>query len=326
MAMECVAKICTVRNVYDGCFLSCWLCDSHAHVKCAGFNGRHFDIITAKESGLRWTCWKCRDFDVDFYRLFKEAKKGFYSLNSDFVSISAKLKSLEEMFDNFKWPEGTSSSPRRKKPSCDRNLVVPVTPNMDNLDSLFLSPKPSSSVVPLSTQMPSGCPIASKPSTEGNDESVVVNVVPPDSAVNRKGAGPVQQIISSDVLPSSDDGNTINQSSQGFQELIEMGDLIVVPPRRTVFISRLSAETSVDKVKFYIKSHCADFNENDFKVFKFNSSQPRDISSFKVVVPDKSFNTLVNTSFWPQGVLVKEFIFRDRPRRPATVDLHLPKN
>lgn len=326
MSMECVAKICTVRNAYDGCFLSCWLCDSHAHVKCAGFNGRHFDVITSKESGLRWTCWKCREFDVDFYKLFKEAKKGFHTLNSDFVSISSKLKSLEEMFDNFKWPEEISSSPRRKKASSDRNLVAPLTPNLDNLGGIFLSPKPSSSVVPSSTEMSSGDTIGTKLSTDGGVASVVVNVVPPDSALNRKGAGPMQHTTSSDALPSSGDSNTTNQSSLGSQELIEMGDLIVVPPRRTVFISRLSAETSVDKVKFYIRSHCSEFNDNDCKVFKFNSSQPRDISSFKVVVPDKIFDTLVNTSFWPQGVLVKEFIFRDRPRRAAPVDLHLPKN
>lgn len=325
--MECVAKICLVRNVYDASFLSCWLCDSHAHVKCAGFNGRHFDIITAKESGLRWTCWKCREFDVDFYKLFKEAKKGFLDLNSDFVSISSKLKSLEEMFVSFKWSEDMSSSPRRKKASSDRSLA-PLTPNLDNLDNLFLSPKPSSSVVPVSSEISSGASITNELSTNGNVSSVVVNVVPPDSALNRKGevAGPMEHITSSDALPLAGGINTVNQASQETQDVIETGDLVVVPPRKTVFISRLSAETTVDKVKFYIKSHCPEFNENDFKIFKFNSSQPRDISSFKVVVPDKIFQTLVNTAFWPQGVLVKEFIFRDRPRRAAPVDLQLPKN
>lgn len=323
LPMECVAKNCTVRNVYEGSFLSCWLCDSHAHVKCAGFNGRHFDFITAKESGLRWSCWKCRDFDVDFYKLFIEAKKGFHSLNRDVVSISSKLKSLGEMFDNFKWPDDISSSSRPNKASGIHNLVVPSTPNLDNSDNLFVSPIPSPSFVPSASEISSVDTISTDISGNGREASVVVNVVPPDSITNRGLTGQMQHITSSDSPPLLINTNSINQS---LQEIIEIGDLVVVPPRRTVFISRLSADTTADKVACYIKSHCPELNGSDVKVFKFNSSQPRDISSFKVLVPDKIFETLVHNSFWPQGILVKEFIFRDRPNRVAPVDLHLPKN
>lgn len=318
MATGCVAGICTVKNIYDDCFLSCWLCDCHAHVKCAGFNGRHFDKITAKESGLRWTCWKCREFDIDLYKLFKEAKKGFLSLNQDFLSVCSKLKSLEEMFDGFKWPEDKLSSPRRKKASSDRHL----TPNIDNLGNLFVSPKPSeapipASFIPSSTEVALANPIAPRPVSSDDVASVSVNLVQHDPSQNRISIVERSLQVGNDV---------IRQNSHISQELIDTGDLVVIPPRRTIFISRLSAETSVGKVEHYIKSHLSDFNENDLKVFKFNNSQSRDIASFKVLVPEKNFNTLVSNLFWPQGVLVKEFIPRDGPRRAAPVDLDRPKN
>lgn len=323
MAMRCVARNCTVTNVYDGCLLSCWLCDCHAHVKCAGFNGRHFDKITAKESGLRWSCWNCREFDVDFYKLFKEAKKGFHSLNYDFLSICSRLKSLEEMFDKFKWPEGKLSSPRRERASSDRQLNVPLTPISDNLGNLFVSPQPlqsliPSSIIPSSAEVSLANPIVSIPVGRDEGASVSVDVVRPDPAQNR--------ISTVERSLQVDDDDVIGQNSQISHELMDMGDLVVIPPRRTIFISRLSAETSVDKVIYFIKSHLSNFNENDLKVFKFNNSQSRDIASFRVLVPEKIFNTLVSNSFWPQGVLVKEFIPRDRPRRAAPVDLGRPKN
>lgn len=101
-------------------------------------------------------------------------------------------------------------------------------------------------------------------------------------------------------------------------------DLVVVPPRRTVFISRLSADTSVEKVESYIRSRCGEFNQMDCRVFKFNFSQQRDIASFRAIVPSRIFETLVSQSFWPPGVLVREFVPRDRPRRVAAIDLHPP--
>ena len=147
--MECVAKNCSVTNVYDSTYLTCWLCDAHAHVKCAGFNGRYFDKIASRESGLRWSCWNCRDYDVDFYKLFKEAKNGFSNLSIDFNSLFSKFKQMEEMFNKFKWPENLLSSPKRKRASGERivdchNTDIPPTPNFDNLGKIFLSPLPSS--------------------------------------------------------------------------------------------------------------------------------------------------------------------------------------
>ena len=102
--------------------------------------------------------------------------------------------------------------------------------------------------------------------------------------------------------------------------------VIVGPRRRTVLVSRLSADISVHRITNYIKSHSPNFNDNDCRVLKFNNFQNRDISSFKIIVPEMMFNILVKQSFWPMGVLVREFIHRDRPRRSVAVNLQSSKN
>lgn len=342
--MVCVAKNCTVTNIYDGCFLTCWLCDGHAHVKCAGFNGRHFDKIASKESGLRWSCWDCRQFDVDFYRLFKEAKNGFSALNNDLSSLMSKFKVMEEMFNKFMWPENLLSSPRRKKASGDRNSDnlqsdIPLTPNFDHLGRLFVSPLPSSVAVSV-TSLPNTAPtvdsIRECLDVVPNNVSSHVSVTPATpnsiSVVSELNKGIPEIDISLErgqvsALPTVSKGTVSSApSTRPLESTPVSGDLVVVPPRKTIFISRLSSDTSIENIVNYVKLNFSEFNDNDCRILKFNYSGPRDISSFRIIVPVKVFGVLSEQSFWPDGVLVKEFIPRNKPRRVGPVDLQRSKN
>lgn len=65
--MECLNKDCKITSLKER-LLTCWLCEKHEHLKCLGFNGKHFDIITDRKYGLRWSCDNCRSLEVDFYR------------------------------------------------------------------------------------------------------------------------------------------------------------------------------------------------------------------------------------------------------------------
>lgn len=334
--MQCVAKNCSVTNVYDGIYLTCWLCDGHAHVKCAGFNGRHFDKIASRESGLRWACWKCRDYDVDFYKLFTEAKKGFSILSLDFNSLFAKFKQMEVMFDKFEWPENLLSSPKRKKASGERivecrNDDIPPTPSFDNLGGMFLSPLPPAPASDSSRKSPdagTGAIIAPVTVSAADFQSRP-NVVPVLSSNSSAKTDylPESGFVPESILPSGDFAEIVTgQIVPAPLDVLGDDDLIVVPPRKTVFVSRLSADTSVDRLANYIKSHSSNFNDNDCRVLKFNNFQNRDISSFKIIVPEKMFDILVKQSFWPMGVLVREFTHRDRPRRSVPVNLKSSKN
>lgn len=340
--MECVAKKCSVTNIYDDAFLTCWLCDCHAHVKCAGFMGRHFDKITSRESGLRWSCWNCRDYEVDFYRLFKEAKMGFSNLHIEFNSLYGKFKLMEEMFNKFKWPENLSTSPKGSNASGEsiveqRKNNIPATPNVDNL--MVLSPLPPAFGLNVNTPSP-----ASNPTMESLDTgagaihtSATASVVDDQSSSENTQPSCSNSIAETDnlqnpvlmpgaALESGTISQIVTEPIPQTKVVPRNDDLVVVPPRRTVFVSRLSADTTVDRIVNYIKSHSPQFNDSDGRVLKFNNYQNRDISSFKIIVPDKLFRILIEQSFWPMGVLVREFTRRDRPARSVPVNLQSSKN
>lgn len=341
--MACVAKKCSVTNIYEDAFLTCWLCDCHAHVKCAGFMGRHYDKITSKESGLRWSCWNCRDYEVDFYRLFKEAKMGFSNLHIDFNSLYAKFKLMEEMFNKFKWPENLSTSHKLSNASGEsiveqRNNYIPATPSIDNLMSL--SPLPPALGADVNVSIPASNPTMESLDTGAgaihtsatvsvvNDETSSKNTQPSCSNSNaRKDNLQNPVVMSRSALGSGSISQIVTVSvPQSPHEVPSGDDLVVVPPRRTVFVSRLSADTTVDRIVNYIKSHSPQFNDSDCRVLKFNNYQNRDISSFKIIGPEKLFKILVEQSFWPMGVFVREFTRRDRPSRSAPVNLQSSKN
>lgn len=47
-------------------------------------------------------------------------------------------------------------------------------------------------------------------------------------------------------------------------------DLVVVPPRKPLFVSSLSCDTTSNKIASYIKRRGTEFNVNDCSIFKFN--------------------------------------------------------
>ncbi|XP_065363213.1 uncharacterized protein LOC135956605 [Calliphora vicina] len=249
--MSCSFENCKVRN--EDRLLVCWMCDTLVHFQCAGFKGRDYDRIIDRSNGLRWSCSKCRTFDVNFHKLFSDAKAGFSDIIRDFSILNDKHKKVEDLFTNFDLSQLAGVSPKRKKTSSRLNVEIyrsPVTPV--SFESIRVGP----------------------------------TVEPGD-------------------IPS----------------ISITGDLIVVPPRKTVFLSRFDPDTTVEALVKFIKNHSKGFNDSDFIVQKFKFSQPRDISSFKIIAPIKLFDILVDKSIWPDGALVREFIHRDRPRtnRVATL-------
>ncbi|XP_075150846.1 uncharacterized protein LOC142224954 [Haematobia irritans] len=322
--MDCLYEKCDVTNIHERS-ITCWLCEGHAHLKCAGLNGRHFDKIVDRSNGLRWSCLKCRQLDIDFYKFFIETKRGFSEFNKEFCSLLERFRKFENMFKNFKFDSITS--PKHKRPA-PRNMVIsdeapllglPPTPDLNGLFTPIVDELPIQTEVlnlslngPLSTMVvnedcPSNgavTPLSQGPPTRiGNVSTSIpsISVAPPSHDV-----GPVH----GDLVPNSASANSLSDS-----------DLVVVSPRKIVFLSRLANDTSVDRVCNYIRSMYVDFRSCDCNIIKLNNRQQRDISSFKIIVPLKMFDVLVDSSFWPPGLLVTEFIPRSRPTRPIPVNL-----
>ena len=99
-------------------------------------------------------------------------------------------------------------------------------------------------------------------------------------------------------------------------------DLVVVSPKKAIFLSRFAADTTENDVLFYIRSKIK--KDNEILINKFIFAKPRSIASFKVIVPMEIFNNLLDPSFWPKNTVVHEYVIKNRNTNNNVVTL--PKN
>lgn len=314
--MSCSIEDCKVKNEHR--LLMCWLCEKYVHFQCAGFKGRDFDRIVDRSNGLRWSCSNCRSFDINFYKLLKDAKAGFSEISKEFFNLNGKFKMFENLFNNFDLSHFAEASPKRKKSQSCLDVCVgqtAVSPTTPNLSQLFLP-----SVLNSASELV-GEPVGKPAGELANPPVISIAEVDEGTRDKIEGSCGEADVVSgrvSEVMVATT-GVTVSSITD------DVGcGLVVVPPRKTVFVSRFAADTSEEAIRKFLRSNCPGFNESDFNVQKFRFSQPRDISSFKIIVPLKLFDILVEKSFWPVGALVREYIHRDRPRMNNVAVL--PKN
>ena len=117
-------------------------------------------------------------------------------------------------------------------------------------------------------------------------------------------------------VESSDSNTDVNNSKKNFvNNNVFIGNnnecnnsLRVVEPSKWIFISRLHKDIGNDDIKNYIMEK---FKIEDVKVVRIKPRiEYEDINyvSFKIGVPVKNFDQLLQPSSWPVGVLIKEFI------------------
>ena len=83
--------------------------------------------------------------------------------------------------------------------------------------------------------------------------------------------------------------------------------LRTVEQRFSLFISRIHPEVTDDIVKDYLtRNKITDFECEKLKT-KYNT-----YCSFRVILPQKVMESVLNESFWPSGTLVKEFLSKKR--------------
>ena len=113
----------------------------------------------------------------------------------------------------------------------------------------------------------------------------------------------------------------MSSNSTSVQPSASPKDVVALPPRKTIFISRLAADTTENDIIAFINKKINDVS--NIVINKFNFSNPRITSSFKIFVPGDLFDGLLNPSFWPQNTLVKEFVFKNK--KISTI-ASIPKN
>lgn len=96
--------------------------------------------------------------------------------------------------------------------------------------------------------------------------------------------------------------------------------LSVVPKPKSLVIGRLSKATTTDNIAKYVVDNIPDLSTADINctmlIPKNRNADELNHINFRVTVPDRIFDQVFNASFWPKGVIVREYIFR--PRTPRT--------
>lgn len=282
--------------------VSCWLCVEPFHLRCTGgLKPRDADALSDVGKHLHWTCPRCRVIGVEFYNFFKNSRHEFNLINNDLVALQAKISKYGELFTKFENLDKFASSLHPSSPKRKKTLVIsPVPPQT----SLPLIPTPLNlidinAVSPLSSTT-----------------SISVTAPPVESvtqAYNFDSTNDPKRILRSSSRNTVNSDNAINSIDKVSNSHISgPRKLTVVKPRRTIFVSRLARDTSTDDLLFYVKSKID--VDLDILCFKINADRNRSISSFRLIVPCDIFEKVVDPEFWPLGILVREYIYRENPR------------
>ncbi|KAH8335024.1 hypothetical protein KR067_006944 [Drosophila pandora] len=86
--------------------------------------------------------------------------------------------------------------------------------------------------------------------------------------------------------------------------------LRAVAPRKAIFVSRLMPDATVDDVRSHLLKHLK-VSPKDLAVFEFNFKHKRNISSFKIVIPESYFEKALDPSAWPEHSIIHEFLAKD---------------
>lgn len=101
---------------------------------------------------------------------------------------------------------------------------------------------------------------------------------------------------------------------------VNANELSSVEARKWVFVSQLHPSTTDQSFGDYVKKRLND-QDNSLKIQAF-ALVPKDrdrselnFISFKLNIPESSFDAVLNPDIWPKGVIVREFINDQRRRR-----------
>ncbi|XP_041449637.1 uncharacterized protein LOC121404368 [Drosophila obscura] len=299
MAVVCSAKKCEFGgNIISDSFLSCWLCDNVAHIKCAGGGnfGRLHDLIS-KRMGLIWSCLACREIEAEMRTFMRQTRTGFWMSGSNL----RKIPNIDN--SNFLQPIGigTPSSHLHTSASLDSPSghafpeINPFLTPTNNVMPLTVSITADTAVSASSVRMHLADDVPTVPAT------VPVPPVSTESAFISAPGLTVLTVPATFPLPSIASAAAI-VSAPGLQ-------LRAVVPQKAIFVSRLLPETTPEDVKLHL-SHYLHTPPDAFVITKFNFKNKRNISSFKIFLPDSLLSKALEPSAWPEHRILHEFLPR----------------
>lgn len=318
--MECSSVKCVKPD--NDRTVSCWLCLNFYHLKCSGsaLRARDADALADPQKFLHWTCSSCKSVGVEFYKFFKSFKDEFEKINTEFQSLQSKFNNFGKLFSEYKKLDEHVTYPPKSLAKRKMKNVVNAE-SQDNFQNGQLT---------VNTGHDSASPLQSPLSSPGTSlTSVNTGFALPSIVIGATGGansptgatGSANSPTANVIDPSCSVDNRYN-SATSFTPVVltdsiqpDPKPLRAVPPNKSIFVSRLALDTSIEDVEHFIKSKCGE--DAVISTYKFVYSQPRSISSFKITVVSDVFKNIVDSSFWPVNTFVREYIVRERRGKVA---------
>lgn len=139
-------------------------------------------------------------------------------------------------------------------------------------------------------------------------DTASVSVLGPNEQIN----GQMKDCVSTvKVLPNTSEGTATDLASH---------QLVVVPARKSIFMSRLSSCIPKEAIVKYLSNKLSDDDAKKCSIFKFTSARQRGIASFKIIAPAAAFECIMSAMFWPQDIFIKEFVRRRKNIGPMILE------
>lgn len=332
--MICSLNNCKVSKI-DEPMVTCWLCLDAFHAKCVELSPRTADNLL-ENKGLRWSCKKCKVFDVEFFVFFKNTRKEFENIENDLLSLMDRFKKYKDILDstsridNFLLSPSDSLRKRRKTSTIlhqpEKNVIEQITfPSSQTVrndadenqnerplevrENHVSAPKPSISVH------------VDKPEIQNASTNQNTVFIPSDNRM-LSAATPTLDLTpsgSNKFYSPSSSPFVQNSTTNNGKPVNAPKELKVLAPMKTVFAARFAANTTVEDISHYIKTRLK--TDIDLKIYKFKYSVKRSKSSFKIIVPVDNFNDVVNPAFWPPNAIIHEYVYKNN--EPTDI-VHLP--
>lgn len=297
--MRC--KICE-QNIVDDDIECGGVCDRRFHVSCVKLNSDQVRVIK-NTPGVFWCCCDCSNPICKILLskldgITKAVPTGINTTSTTAFTTKRRSLSLSGTIDKVP-PKPitpiqrlTRNQAKSKPKQPVKNVTIPATNN---------KPEPR-----LSTVLPPTAPKKLIP--DSNSSDATESIASKDTASNE---APVL------AASSTNEDNCI----------IEDCEITAAPPTQWLYISRCSITTTADNVRSYITKKLGLVDNSSIScrqlLKKDTDINSLEFVSFKVRVPPCHLDTTKSHTFWPDGIVVKNFIARPNFRQTTSAGTQL---
>lgn len=297
--MNCAHNNCISKSESDR-LLNCWLCDKDYHIKCLKFTGKNYDFVI-NSSFFEFFCENCTNKKFTLKKLHRQQQQGYNEVAKAIHTALDKLKDYKNAYTDMTYICNFND-----------NFTQTSSDTIDNIQSEVL-PSPlaiqNSPLKRLNSPLPPNLRITSPISISS-------------SPVPQLETGSQMNQLTSNEIPTNSQyipHNIPNHHQSQSTPFRSPRPLVVVKSQKAIYLSKFHLDTTEDDILYYIQNKIGSNFEITVQKFKFRDDRSK-VATFKVVVDEDIFNTLLNKEFWPRSALVREYVFKAAvlPKRPIS--------